>query len=242
MNIAYIFHGHSRTWKDCYQSFFDNVYSVAPGDIYIHTWDRVNSMYGSFWNKWFSRLEGEAEEMSAKTLDLDSIRKIYKPKRIIVETDIGIELVHRELPQITSINSTVSHLGAYNMVKSQWIAFNMAKSTHRYDRYFSCRPDLMFPNKLDFAELQQEEFMMVPPTFADYNDPRTEMIFDIFAFGTEQIMELRANFYKNIWNYWYSTNNVTGGYFLEHAATKYFRDNGIQARPSSLNFEIKRLF
>ena len=242
MKIAYVFHGHTRTWKDCYQSFFDNVYAVAPGDIYIHTWDRVNSMYGSFWNKVFDRLGGEYEEISAQTPDLDFIKKIYKPKYMLVERDLGIELAYTELPQLRNIKATVSHIGAYNMVRGQWQVFQMAKQTSNYDRYFSCRFDLSFPNQLDITELHQEEFMMVPPTFTDYNDPRTEMIFDIFAFGTEKIMELRANFYHKIWDYWYSRGDVTGGYYLEHAATKYFRDSGIQARPSSLYFDIKRLF
>lgn len=242
MKIAYVFHGHVRTWKDCYQSFFDNVYSVAPGDIYIHTWDRVNSMYGSHWNSLEGRLTDEYEKVSAETLDLDAIKKAYNPKHVTLETDIGVDLAYKEMPALKNIISTPAHIGAYNMVRSQWLVFHTANQMESYDKYFSCRFDLLFSNKLDIAELQQDEYMMVPPTFSDYNDPRTEMIFDIFAFGSKQNMEIRANFYRNIWNYWYSIGNVTGGYYLEHAATKYFRDNGIQARPSSLNFEVKRLF
>lgn len=241
MKIAYLFHGHSRTWKDCYQSFFDNVYSVAPGDVYIHTWDRVNSKYGSFWNGNFGPLVGEQEDISSKTLDLDNIKRIYNPKHMIVETDRGIELPLQEYPQLANINVTLSHIGAYNMVRAQNYVFRLAESCGNYDRYFSCRFDLFFNNKLDKNELFYEEYMMVPPTFTDYNDPRTEMIFDIFAFGTKHTMSVRADFYNHIWEYWYSKNNLDS-YFLEHAATKYFRDNGLKAKPSNLTFDVKRLF
>lgn len=241
MKIAYMFHGHSRTWNECFDSFFDNVYSVAPGDIFIHTWDRVNSKYGSFWNKNLGILNGEHEEKSSKTLDLDGIRKSYNPKHIVVETDRGIEMAYEDCPNLSTKLLSPSHLGAYNMVKSQYNAYKMTEACGEYDRYFSLRLDLMFPNKLNPEDLDEENFMMVPPTFTDYDDPRTEMIFDIFAFGTKHIMKTRAEFYHHIWDYWYSKDNLQS-YFLEHAATKYFRDNGLKAKPSSLNFEVKRLF
>lgn len=241
MKVAYMFHGHSRTWKECFQSFFDNVYSVAPGDIFIHTWDRVNSKYGSFWNKNLGILNNEHEEISCQTLDLDAIRKTYNPKHITVETDLGIELPFRECPQLSNVNLAPSHLGAYNMIKSQYNSYKLAESAGEYDIYFSLRMDLFFTNKLNESDLYESNYMVVPPTFTDYDDPRTEMIFDIFAFANKNIMKTRAEFYHHVWDYWYSKNNVYQ-YFLEHAATRYFRDNNIKAKPGSLNFEVKRLF
>jgi hypothetical protein len=242
MEIAYIFHGHSRTWKDCYQSFFDNVYSVAPGDIYIHTWDRVNGMYGSFWNKTFGKLNPDQEAISSKTLDLDGIIKTYKPAQIIVESDMGLETPFMECPQLKTLRSALPpHIAAYNMFRSQYISYYMARSRKQYDKYFACRMDLAFTNKLDADYLHEENVLMAPPTFTDYDDPRTEMIFDIYALAPEREMELKANFYNNIWEYWYSTDNLHA-YYVEHAITRYYRDNGLRAKPINLNFEVKRLF
>ena len=242
MKVAYIFHGHSRTWKECHQSFFDNVFSVAPGDIYIHTWDRVNSKYGSFWNQTFGQLDEEREAISSKTLDLDGIIKTYKPKQIMVETDLGLETPFRDYPQLKNlVSATPAHFAAYNMFKSQYLSFNMAKSREKYDKYFACRMDLEFTSKLDIVELNEEDVMMAPPTFTDFDDPKVDMLFDIYAIAPEHIMEMKANFYHNIWKYWYSTDNLFS-YFVEHAITKYYRDNGLRAKPSSLNFEIRRLF
>lgn len=241
MKIAYVFHGHTRTWKDCYQSFFDNVFSVAPGDIYIHTWDRVNSKYGSFWNQNLGVLNEEHEKISSQTLDLDGIKKTYNPKHMIVETDRGVEIPYHEIPALKTIQATPAHLGAYNMIKSQYISFKLAEAYGTYDRYFSCRFDLLFKTKLDPEELNEDQYLMVPPTFTDYDSPETQMVYDIFAFGSKKIMETRANFYDHIWSYWYSKNNIFG-YFLEHAATQYYRDNNIKAKPSVLTCETKRLF
>lgn len=242
MKIAYLFHGHSRTWKDCYQSFFDNVYSIAPGDIYIHTWDRVNSKYGSHWNNNYNILPEEQEKISSKTLDLAKIKKTYKPKHMFVETDRGVEFPLHQCPQLANTNATLAHMGVYNMVRAQNYVFKLAESCGDYDRYFSCRFDLFFKNKLDIKELYYEEYMMVP------NDPlngraypSTEMIYDIYAFGTKHAIGTRADLYNHIWEYWYSKDDLNS-YFIEHAATKYYNDNGLKVKPSSLTFDIKRLF
>jgi hypothetical protein len=42
MKIAYIFSGHSRTWEQCHTNFFNNIYNILPGDIFIHR----GGMYG----------------------------------------------------------------------------------------------------------------------------------------------------------------------------------------------------
>lgn len=243
MKIAYLFHGHSRTWKDCYQSFFDNVYSVAPGDIFIHTWDRVNSKFGSFWNNNLGLNTEEAERISSKTLDLEGIIKAYNPKHIVVESDKGLETAMIECPKIFTTQASHSHIGAYNMVKGQHSVFKISEQYGEYDRYFSCRMDILFENKLDPKELEYENCMIVPPTFEDgmYDSPEVTAIWDIFALGTKKDIETRSKFYFHIWDYWFSKNNLDV-YFIEHAATKYYKDNNIIAKPSKMNVQLKRLF
>lgn len=243
MKIAYLLHGHSRTWKDCYESFFENVYSVAPGDIYIHTWDRANSKYGSFWNRNLGVHSKEAEELSSQPVDLEGIKKAYNPKHMIVEMDRGLEVPLYECPQLLNLNATPSHIAGYNLFKAQYDVFKMAEYYGEYDRYFDFRFDLFFKSKFDKEELKYEDYMMVPPTFPDgmYHDPKVTMIWDIYALGTKKTIGTRAGFYQNMWKYWYSKNDLFN-YFLEHGATQYYKDNGIEAKPSSLDLEVKRLF
>lgn len=237
MKIAYLFHGHSRTWKDCHESFFNNVFSVAPGDIYIHTWDRVNSKYGSYWNNNLCELDNVKENISSETLDFDGLRKTYNPKYMIVETDLGNEFVINKLPEITKTSALPAHMGVYNMCRAQRRVFEMAEMFDSYDIYFSLRLDMFFLNKFDNSELSNNEFMMYP--YTKMNTP--SQIVDIYAFGSKTNMELRSKFVDCIWDCWYSKNNFNH-FTIEHAATRYYRDNGIKLKQSSLKFELKRMF
>lgn len=245
MKVAYLFHGHMRTWKDCYKSFFDNVYSTAPGDIYIHTWNRTNSQFGSHWNVYHRRLTNEMERRSAEIVDIDYLSRIYKTKNILVEDDPGLDLILQDIPQISElINYLPSHLAIYNMFNSQYKSFKLAKDTGiTYDRYFSCRPDLFFPNKLDIQELHEENCLACPYIAPGHS------VFDIYAFGTENVMSVRANFYKYMWEFWYS--KVTSGplrwhtnydFSVEEAVTEYLLSHNIRLYPSKLQYNIRRMF
>lgn len=242
MKIAYLFHGHSRTWNHCYQSFFDNVYSLAPGDIYIHTWNRANSRFGSHWNNW-TPLNEEHERLSSQQIDLLGIKNTYNPKDIIVEEDPGLVSALKKYPNLVHINSTPAHVGVYNMFESQKKVFELSEKYGEYDRYFSTRLDIEFKNKLNIVDLDYDNLLMVPPTFEDgtFDHPDMTMVFDIYAFASRNIMKTRSQFCDHIWDYWYSKNNLSG-YWVEHAVTQYYRDNGIKAKPTNLNFDIKRLF
>jgi hypothetical protein len=237
MRIAYLFHGHSRTWRECYQSFFDNVYSVAPGDIFIHTWDRVNSKYGSWWNGTYNNfLKNEHAEISSKTINVDDLIKTYNPKHIIVETDPGVEFAFSKYPQLQSTGYPPAHVGVYNMFKSQHDVYQLTIPYGSYDRYFSCRFDLCFHNKLDYTELEDTTNLMISPNSGPHN-----VILDFFAFGTQDIMSIRSNFHSHMWDYWYSKSDINA-YGIEGAIGKYYSDNNIYHRESGLNFDIKRLF
>jgi hypothetical protein len=235
MKIAYLFHGHSRTWKECYQSFFDNVYSVAPGDIFIHTWDRINSKYGSFWNENFDLLQGEMENISSKILDLDEIKKIYNPKNLIVELDRGSDCILQKYPTLSNSTFNLPHLAVYNMFLSQYKVFNLTEEFGDYDIYFSCRFDLIFKNKLNIEELNYKEYITTKYW------QNTSLAFDVFSFGSKNVMDIKSKFYNKIWDYWYS-KNIPDSYWIEHAVTEYYIDNQVQLKSSSLDFEIKRLF
>lgn len=237
MKIAYLFHGHSRTWRDCYESFFDNVFSEAPGDIYIHTWDRINSKYGSWWNGTFGELDINKEKISSQTVDIDLIKKKYNPKYMTVETDLGNDYVVKHIPEISKTSASPAHIGVYNMCRAQRKVFEMADYCDSYDIYFSLRLDMFFLNKFDNSELNDFEHMMYP--YSRFNT--STQIVDVYAFGTKTNMEIRSKFVNYIWEYWYSKNSFNT-FSIEHAATKYYKDNNIKLKQSQLNVEMKRLF
>jgi hypothetical protein len=210
------------------------VYSVAPGDIFIHTWDRVNSKYGSFWNGNVNSMDGHHENISSQTVDLDGLKQIYKPKSILIESDPGVDLAFSKYPQMESMNIAPAHVGVYNMFKSQNDVYQLTIPYGSYDRYFSCRLDLMFHNKLDYAELENSSHLMISPNIGPAG-----FLMDFFAFGTTDTMRIRSNFYSHIWDYWYSKSISD---HIENVVAKYYSDNDINVRESGLRFEVKRLF
>jgi hypothetical protein len=238
MKIAYLFHGHSRTWKECYQSFFENVYSQAPGDIYIHTWDRINSKCGSFWNSFGE----EAENISSQITNIEDIKKAYNPKDMIMQIDTGLEVPLNLFSNLSNIHASEAHIAVYNMFRSQRSVFKLTENYGIYDRYFSCRLDLFFTNKFNIEELKYDNCLTAPNIihnghYIDINN----MVFDIFSFGSKDIMEMKSKFCYSIYDYWYSKGHLYD-YWIEKAVTQYYRDNNIEIKPSSLQYDIKRLF
>lgn len=235
MKIAYLFHGHSRTWAQCVDSFFTNVHSIMPGDIFIHTWDRINSKYGSCWNNSYSELTGYYEEISSKCIDIQAIKSAFNPKHIVIETDPGVELALKQIPELLSITSTPAHIGGYNMFYSQKRVFELSELYGNYDVYFSCRLDLFFKNKLDPSELYENKYL----TVARFLDNITPI--DFYSFGNKDIMKVKSNFVSNIWEYWYMKNDIWN-WWPEHAVGQYYNDNNIQCKSSKLDIEILRIF
>lgn len=233
MKIAYIFHGHSRTWEQCYQNFFDNVYSVAPGDIFIHTWDRINAKSGSHWNGWEDQTQGVLEEKSSKTIDFEGIKKSYNPKHIIVETDRGTDYLksryNKHIPN--------SHLGVKNMLESSLKAFEMARQYEKYDKYFSTRLDINYLSKLDINELNSSN-LLIPKTAYDGKYP---YIFDIWTAGSEEQLETKTNFYNAIDDYWYNYTDNFHAYIYECALKQYYNDNKIQTQTSEIKYCAPRI-
>jgi hypothetical protein len=230
MNIAYIFHGHSRTWNHCYDQFFENVFSVCPGDIFIHTWDRVNSTAGSHWNGWTEELP--KSDISSEVIDLSGIIKAYKPIDIIIEKDKGLQHHKKNLPHIS-----LPHLGVKNMLDSCLKVFNMAKQHKKYDKFFSTRMDIRYLTKFDKNELLSDELIIGKTGY----DNKLPLTFDIWSIGSEKQIETKTNYINYINNYWYNCKLDLHHYVYEAALKRYYDDNGIVVKRSSMDYCAPRI-
>lgn len=83
--LAIQFFGHTRTYKKTYESFFKNI--VEPNlkdgwevDIFIHTWDMSSSSDRSWHNG-----QDLFDIHLLSQDDIENIRKIYNPKKFLVE-------------------------------------------------------------------------------------------------------------------------------------------------------------
>lgn len=227
MKVAYIFHGHARTWKQCYKNFFDNVYAIAPGDIFIHTWDRTSPIVGSWWNGW-GYLTGDALEIASATPDISEIIEAYKPKMIIVEQD--------RLPDLSRYenNDNIPHnapgcLGVKLMLESSRKAFEAMKRYGVYDRVFSTRLDLNYQSKLNIDEVHSGRLVAA-----------SGGAFDIWMMGTTEQMDTKTQYVNHIDRYWYDRD-----IYLDYETTlcRYLQDNNLgDFITSNITYTTPRIF
>ena len=231
MKIAYIFHGHSRTWQQTHESFFENVFSVAPGDIFIHTWgDCINPKISAPWNGWTTLNENQLAISSTKP-DLNGIFQTYKPKIMIVEEDPGPDITL--LPEeFRSDLRSPGNVGVKNMLRSARTIFEAATKYKKYDKIFNTRLDIKYNSKLTEIEILSDK-LLSPPSFGHI---------ELWMFGTTEQIDKKTNFVNHIDKYWYHNPQYLEVAY-ELTFITYMLDQGIPVNSASnLQYEIIRPF
>lgn len=231
MKIAYLFCGHSRTWRRCYQDFFRNVFSQAPGDIYIHTWDKVSCKTGSYWNGW-ADLVGEQLAIATSPIDVDGIVEAYNPVKILVEPDqqISEDAIHPDMRYR-------ANLGVRIVLGSARKVFEMACENGSYDKMFLTRLDIQYTSKFDVTELHTNKLI------CSRNDHLISHggTSDLWMVGTQEQIDIRTQYVNRIDEYWYNVPEYNN-HSPELAFAQYLRDNNIEYQPSNLTCNIPRIF
>jgi hypothetical protein len=227
MKIAYVFGGHSRTWEQCYQSFFDNIYSVAPGDIYIHTWERKNSAVGSWWNGW-NDLDGEKLTKSMEYTDVNGLIEKFKPVNIIVEQHPVVDVSHLSQQSQFSKAQYGNKFQYYSMRRS----FEEACARENYDVFFNLRLDLFWKNRFDINELQSDKLFF----------PQRKN-FDLFSIANFELMDSRLKIAYDIEDFWYQ-NERWKSKGLETILQEYYSIKGLSNKIANtkLDCDMIRLF
>lgn len=226
--IAYVFHGHARTWERCYEAFFENVYSVFPGDIFIHTWDITNAKVGSYWNGW-STLSKELLDKSTQPIDVARIKNVYKPKVLVVEEDRGVDTTgYPEHPRMEA------YLGAKNMLYSARKSFTHATGYDNYDRIFSTRMDILYENKFDIEELNDTSLIC-----SNHGHP-SNIAFDLWMHGTPEHINIKTEYLYYI-DEMFLKNPYLDMLWYEHVFSQYLHSRNVQFKKSSLNCSIPRI-
>lgn len=228
MKIAYVFHGHARTWEKCHQAFFDNVFSVAPGDIFMHTWHTTNASVGSHWNTW-SDLDDELLKKSSELIDTSAIHRTYKPKLLMIEEDLGVdETGYQPHPRMKA------YLGGKNMLNGARKVFVQAMSYDKYDRVFSTRMDILYENKLDINELSDPLLICHNHSYPD------NIAFDLWMHGTPNDIDIKSQ-YLYFYDQMFLNNPNLGMLWYEPVFSHYLSERGIKFKKSSLNCCIPRI-
>lgn len=227
MKVAYCFLGHVRTYLQTYRNFFDNVFSQAPGDIFIHTWSETSNTHNSWWVN-MERNKKFVDEAS-KPINTDEIVRIYKPKDMLVEHQ-------RSLLPIPGWKFEHNPYCLKIAFESCRKSVNLAKKHGPYDRIFITRMDLNFINKLNPNEFLSNK-LHVSPHSQFLNQGACS---DIWEHGTQEQIDTVADFYWHIEEmaFMKPDKNV----HTEFAYHRYLKQHHIPIAVSRLNFQVIRMF
>lgn len=238
--IAYIFHGHSRTWAKCHENFFKNVYSQLPGDIFIHTWDKVNASQGSYWSPtgYSLTLPDKQLQISNQTPDITGIYKTYNPKVLIIEPDRKPDLNILNGVNHTFSESTFSHLGVKNMLYQSIVMFDIATGYDKYDYIFSTRLDIDYPVLISADEIE----LMLNSNSITVPWIRPDSISDIWMFGPTDLMKIKTDYYQHVDNFWLKKYSDLNAVTYETALLDYLNHHSVSVRSTKLPSNMIRLF
>jgi hypothetical protein len=205
------------------------VYSQIPGDIFIHTWNTVNTNRGSYWNGW-DDLTGKNLEESSKLADISGIHASYNPKILYIEQDKDPNV---PIEYIKDHHFSRANLGVKNMLEGSRKIFEIARNYKKYDIYFSTRMDINYTEKFKVEELSKDHILC--------SNSRPDGIYDIWMAGPENYMDVKTKYYYFIDDYWYKKNY--NEIFYESALKEYLiGDNKIPVSISNSKCEIVRIF
>jgi len=225
MKVAYCFAGHSRTWDKCHESFFKNMYSVAPGPIFIHTWDKVSSNVPAYWNE-FKGVDFIAANAPA---DIEGITKAYQPTQIMVESQ-------RSYVTVPGMKGEyINDIGIKDYYESRLKAFQMAQRSGTYDRIIMTRLDIDFTSQLDPNELTSDDvYATHHARLHDLGD-----FSDLWCHASMRDMETLCLYYFNADRIYFA--NPARRIYHECAWSEYMREQGLKVKASAMKFRIPRI-
>ncbi len=220
LKIAYCFGGHVRTFEQCFPTFQKHIFSKAPGDIFIHTWNELTSMTPSWWNK---------EPRKKQPLPREKVLELYKPKSYIIEESRAILPIPCPDPWVSKYGHAAKH-----SYESALKTFNLAKSHGPYDMYFLIRFDLSWQSDLDMKEMQDTKYLYMNK-FTYLN--KQGAYSDIFSFGNKENTEKRLNWYWYIdQNYYLKANSISH----EYEMSNYYKKEKLPIKISQLKYGLQR--
>jgi hypothetical protein len=198
---------------------------LAPGDIFIHTWDTASQTDSSYWNNYL----GIERSLAERRADIDGIIKAYSPKQILVEPS-------RSNLKIPGFTGERSHdFGCKVMYESRRKAFEMADSSGQYDRIFSTRLDIEYLAPLPPGELLSKNVV----TARHGGLIRAGSHTDLWYHSTHKDMDALTMYYFYIDHFWFTNPNKKP--FHELNWTDYTTSKKLVIEPSAIKFRIPRV-
>ena len=237
-NVAIIFSGHLRTYKDCFPTYKKNIYNELNNkyniDVYCHLWDNEEE-------------------------NIDEALKLYKPINYNIDKQINYKLPG--FCNGLNFHYKKNHKGngkfPYNTITgiiNQHYGLNISNSLSKNKDYkykFRIRYDNLFESKLDINDLSKlnNNEIYIGNGHTKYLNGLQTNINDAFAYGKSTDMDKYFSFYKEINNilkkikdkklekkYKYLYDNISITLLF-----KYYMDiKKIKCNVSNIKFGLKR--
>jgi len=183
-SIAIILSGQLRTYRECFNSFNENILKILKNNYYV-------DIYCHIWNY-------------EKKEDIEELLYLYKPNKYIITESINYKLPDfcEELYFQECENFPYSKIDSHTNPKyGIYKAFDLVKNNEKiYDFVMRCRYDCLFEKNICLNEIEnmKKNCIYVGYGHTKYlNNCQTNMN-DAFAFGFYEDMEKYSNFYENI--------------------------------------------
>lgn len=238
--IALCLSGQARTWKKCYQNWFDNLSHIpCQIDIFAHFWD-YNTMPMQVWSKNTTNNSMKFEDVKLSDFEKNEIVEILKPKNIIFEQKLNIPTNFYKVKNkvswwtVDQFNSLLKS----SIIKKKYELDN----NFQYDVVIRMRSDLHFTSKIEIDDPVVENMVYVTHTSWDstYNSFR---ISDIFFMADSPTYDQAAAFYDffpHIDAKYVTNDNNKLHYPPELAFYYYLKSVGINIQGTGLDIKVMR--
>ena len=153
MKVALLISGHLRTFKKCFPYLKKNLLNCFDVDVFIHTWDEIESKTKSWHNQHMNNYKIDTDIISF-------INKNYSPKMLKIETQIDFKI------DGTLADADISLNGLKNMTYGFKSVYDLLKDFEnknniQYDRLIKVRPDvaLKHPFPVKSLEIQDKSIL-----------------------------------------------------------------------------------
>ena len=184
MKIALCISGQPRTWKRCYQSWFDAVSHLGEVDVFYHMWN-----FNTLPNFAAGFLKTRLPDVTLAPHEIMEIYNTLKPTDHIIDGPRDFPK-----PNVTNPIAWWTRSQFYGLKRCAFLKREYEiRNNFEYDIVLRIRTDLLLNYKLPYQTLQPN--MMY--TCVNYHDPEynTFRIGDTFYYANSYTYDLMSNFY-----------------------------------------------
>lgn len=190
MKIALCISGHLRKFEETHPTLYFHLLKNHDCDIFVHTWDKLG----------YACQFKTDNILDSTNHKLEDIERVYRPKKLIVESSSFIDDLKRQAdvyaPHLSNCPKHAGHMASmfYKIYACNELRKNYELETGtKYDLVIRCRPDLLFNNEIIIPQHDIQNKILMPRASSNadwYNDQ--------FAIANPEDMDLYASAYFDL--------------------------------------------